>query len=66
MIKRNLNKKQVSTLKELIHNHLHEILTDKEKATKTFEKIKKYGVKTIPEAIQLYKENRHALEAMGV
>ncbi len=55
---RKLSQKQVSNLKELISVHIHEMLTDEEKAAMTFKKIKKYGVSTMPEAIALYKCNK--------
>ncbi|OAA94101.1 MULTISPECIES: hypothetical protein [Clostridium] len=58
MKKKELNERQLNTLRKLIYNHIHEFLTDKVKANKTFEKIKKYGIKTMPEAVALYKENR--------
>lgn len=56
--RKKLNQKQVSNLKGLISAHIHEMLTDKEKAARTFKKIKKYGVSTMPEAIALYKCNK--------
>lgn len=63
MMSQKLNKTQVYRLKILIREHIHELLSDKNKAAKTFEKIKKYGVATMQEAIALYKANRHVLEA---
>lgn len=61
MQRRGLSQKQVSNLKELISEHIHEMLTDEEKAAQTFKKIKKYGVHAMPEAIALYKANRKAV-----
>lgn len=62
MLKRNLNLRQVMTLKDLIIEHVHVFQTDKKKADEVFQKIEKYGVKTMPEAIKLYKENKHILK----
>lgn len=56
--KRYINPRQLENLRNLISQHIHEILVDKSKADRTFEKIKKYGVSTMPEAVALYKANK--------
>lgn len=60
-MKESLNLKQVDNLKKLIGQHIHEMLADRVKANKTFEKIRRYGVHNMPEAIALYKANRRAI-----
>lgn len=60
-VKKCLNQKQLETLRKLIGQHMHEILVNQKKAYKTFEKIKKYGVSTMPEAIALYKSSKKML-----
>lgn len=55
MKKARLNAKQVENLRGLIHSYLHQKLAHKD-TTKIFKKIKKYGAKTMQEAISLYRQ----------
>lgn len=57
----NLNKRQTETLRMLIHKHMIVMLSDKEKAKGVFEIIQKYGVSSMPQAVELYRYNSKRL-----